>query len=226
MVEKRGLNKKKSINKSVNKIVLLVLVTLLFVAVIITLDSGSLGEIDIRINKAVQSLWSPSLNNIMIAITSIVNFTTMICLSAALFVFLVYKKRNRDAVITALVLGSGAILTEILKLVFQRTRPETALISVSRYSFPSSHAMSSITFFCLLIYFFKDSIKSKIGKIVFIAASIILFLAIGFSRIYLNVHWFSDVIAGFSLGALVLYFFVYLFQYFICPSNKARTNKT
>lgn len=218
MAEKRGLNRK--------RIILLVLITLLFVVFVIVLGFGVLEELDIRISKAVQSLWGPSLNSVMIIITSIGNLKTMIALSAALFFVLLYKKRNKAALLTVLTLASGAILTEILKLVFQRARPETALISVSRYSFPSSHAVASITFFCLLIYFFKDDIKNKVGKIIFATANIILFLAIGFSRIYLNVHWFSDVIAGFALGAFMLYCFIYLFQYFICPSNKARTNKT
>ena len=72
----------------------------------------------------------------------------------------------------------------------------------------------------LLIYFFKDDIKDKIVKSVFITACIAFFVLIGFSRIYLNAHWFSDVIAGFSLAIFWLTLFILLFRFLAIKETK------
>jgi len=63
-----------------------------------------------------------------------------------------------------------------------------------------SDALISMIFFSLLIYLFKDDIKNKVLQNCFIVVNVVLIILIGFSRMYLNVHWFSDVIGGFALG--------------------------
>ncbi|RLG10216.1 hypothetical protein DRN73_08395 [Candidatus Pacearchaeota archaeon] len=114
-------------------------------------------------------------------------------------------------IFTFFIIG-GFALKAFVKDLIQRPRPISSLIPVSGYSFPSGHALISIIFFTSLIYFFKDNIKNKNLRYTFITINILLFLLIGFSRIYLNVHWFSDVLGGFLLGLFWIGFSILFFK--------------
>lgn len=108
---------------------------------------------------------------------------------------------------------SGGLLFEFLtKLIIQRPRPMNALISAPGYSFPSGHATMAMIFFALIIYAYKDDLEKGWRRNSFIVANIMLFLLVGLSRIYLNVHWTSDVIAGWSLGLFWLTLMILLLQ--------------
>jgi membrane-associated phospholipid phosphatase len=114
--------------------------------------------------------------------------------------YLFRKKIKRALDIAMIGLGSTGILN-LLKEIFKRQRPLDPLIrDVTGFSYPSGHSFSSFTFFGLLIYIlWKTSIK-KTWKIIL---SIVLFLiaaTIAFSRVYLRVHYPSDVVAGFCLS--------------------------
>ena len=94
----------------------------------------------------------------------------------------------------------GYIFEKIIKSLVQRDRPLSQLIQETSYSFPSGHAVFSMILFSMLIYFYKDEIKNNTRKIIFILSGVFLILLVGFSRIYLGVHWFTDVIGGYALG--------------------------
>jgi len=179
-------------------------------AFVLLLGFNFLKSIDIIISNKIRVLWSPLLNKFMILITSISNLKTMLVLSALLLIILIYRKKEKQALITLFALLITAMAGELLKLIFHRTRPIPSLISAIGYSFPSIHSAISCLFFLLLIYYFKDDIKNLVLKKLFIFSSVLLFLLIGFSRIYLNVHWFSDVIAGFCMGAFMFYLLICL----------------
>ena len=99
----------------------------------------------------------------------------------------------------------------LLKHIFNRARPDTPLLFEAKgLSFPSGHALMSITFYGLLIYIVYKSLKNKFFNWVLISLLILLILIIGFTRIYLNVHYASDVIAGYCIGFLWLVFAVWL----------------
>ena len=101
-------------------------------------------------------------------------------------------------------LGSFIVMWS-LKLYFSRPRPDDPVFKAAMgFSFPSGHAMSSMTFYGLLIFLVWKNIENVVLKwilTILLAAFIIL---IGFSRIYLRVHYASDVMAGFSLGLVWL----------------------
>ena len=101
-----------------------------------------------------------------------------------------------------------ALLNQILKRIVQRPRPnEFRIIEESGYSFPSGHSMASAAFYGFLIYLIYKNIKNKKVKIGAITFLSILILLIGISRIYLGVHYTSDVIAGFSISISYLTIF-------------------
>ena len=210
MKTKRVKKKEKRLVRK--KVIALILLVVLFFILIIVLGSSLFENINISINENVQSLQTPILNKIMTAITFIGNLNTMLILSLVLLLFLIFRKRKNEFIFSALCLFFTAILTETLKLIFQKQRPIDSLINYSGYSFPSSHAAGAIIFFSLLIYLFKDEIESKLKGIFLIVIGILLPILIGFSRIYLNAHWLSDVLAGFITGLFVLFFFILIFN--------------
>jgi undecaprenyl-diphosphatase len=114
--------------------------------------------------------------------------------------FLVWKKRWRSATIMLLSIASSFFLFSFLKEFFLRPRPENALEFLTDPSFPSGHATMATAFFFALLYIFAPKIKNWIWRESFIVICMVATLAIGLSRIVLNVHWASDVIAGWSLG--------------------------
>lgn len=98
-----------------------------------------------------------------------------------------------------------ALLNNIIKLIIKRPRPEGFnIITESGFSFPSGHSMVSAAFYGLLIYFSYKYIRNKKIKYTICVALSILILLIGISRIYLGVHFASDVLAGFLISIAYL----------------------
>ncbi len=128
-------------------------------------------------------------------------------ISLAILMFLVLKNKNIK-IFTSFNLLLVYLTNVILKHIYLRERPDFTLVSESGYSLPSSHAMCSMAFYGLLIYFVKKYIKNKYFRCIFIIILSLLVLLIGFSRIYLNVHYLSDVIIGYLFGLLSLLLFV------------------
>ena len=109
-------------------------------------------------------------------------------------------QRSRVVMLALAYLG-GAALDQLLKLVFHRMRPETAgeVITVQGYSFPSGHAMMSLCFYGMLIYLLVHE-RSRLTRLLGLVAAIVLISFIGLSRIYLGVHYPSDIVGGFTAG--------------------------
>ena len=181
-------------------------------------------KIDIIINSRVSLFWNSLLTKLMIIITNIGSTLSLLILSVVLFCFFIYKKKNQESLLLLFSMLGGLFLKTIIKIIIARPRPINMLVGAHGNSFPSGHATMSTIFFSLLIYLFKDKIKNKITRIVFILSNITIFLLIGISRIYLSVHWFSDVIAGFSLGLFWITFSVLIFE-FIDNRLKKNTKK-
>jgi undecaprenyl-diphosphatase len=112
----------------------------------------------------------------------------------------VEKKRWFSIKISAIAISSLLVMF-ILKLTFVRPRPsDPLLVQAAGYSFPSGHALMSVTFYGLLLYIIFQYIKDKWIRLCLSVFFIALVLLIGLSRIYLRVHYASDVIAGFCVG--------------------------
>ena len=128
-------------------------------------------------------------------------------LSLTLILFIVIKNKKIGLLIgTNLVIVT--ILNQVLKFILQRPRPtEYRIINEIGYSFPSGHSMVSMAFYGFLIYLIYKNIKNKYLKLFLISMLSLLIVMIGVSRIYLGVHYTSDVCAGFliSISYLVLY---------------------
>ena len=135
-------------------------------------------------------------------------FGSATCLILLCFLILVFNKNKKINIAIIFNLGICTILNLMLKNILQRPRPtEYRIIDERGYSFPSGHSMISMAFYGLLIYLSYKNIKNKSLKWILIILLSILILFIGISRIYLGVHYVSDVLGGFlvSISYLILY---------------------
>ena len=138
----------------------------------------------------------------------ITNFGGAIFLSIAtvmLFLFIKNKKIGLSIISNIVII---TVLNQLLKRILQRPRPtEFRLVEEKGYSFPSGHSMVSMAFYGYLIYLIYRYIKNKYVKWTLITILSILICLIGISRIYLGVHYTSDVLGGFllSISYLVVY---------------------
>ena len=129
----------------------------------------------------------------------------LIILTITLFILIKNKKIGLSIILNLIVITG---LNQILKYILQRPRPtEYRLIEETGYSFPSGHSMVSMAFYGYLIYLIYKYVKNKDLKWISIVLLSILICSIGISRIYLGVHYTSDVLGGFliSLSYLIVY---------------------
>lgn len=127
------------------------------------------------------------------------------------FISLFFIKKNNKYKYISINLALAFLFNQILKNIFRRTRPLFKhLVKESGFSFPSGHAMVSFCFYGLIIYFIhKSNLKHKrIYEILLI----VIIVLIGLTRIYLGVHYFSDIIGGFLFGLLYLLLFIRLLK--------------
>ncbi|MEI6731460.1 MAG: phosphatase PAP2 family protein [archaeon] len=158
--------------------------------------------LDLSINQGIQNIWNPILNEIIKVITLFGDGMFIVPLAAIIILFLSYQKKMKIAYLWVVALVGGVIIEYGLKYLIMRTRPFGGLIQETGYSMPSGHAIFAIVFFYLLIYTFKDKIRNPTLKTTFLVVCIALMILIPISRVYLGVHWFSDIIVGIILGAL------------------------
>lgn len=122
---------------------------------------------------------------------------------------LVVVKNKKIGTAISLNLASIGLLNYILKNIIQRPRPEGfRLVEETGFSFPSGHSMASMAFYGLIIYFVFKNVKNKAVRITACTGLSILIVLIGMSRIYLGVHYASDVMAGFLVS--IVYLVVYI----------------
>lgn len=178
----------------------------LFLGLAEELIENELGSFDQSIITGVTSIRSPLITEIMKLITAAGSPVIMVIIAViAVGSLLVIKKHSWDAASLIIALTGATIMDWMLKLIFHRSRPAlSGLVAVSGFSFPSGHAMVSFVFYGMLVYLLRVNFKPGPSRYLFTFFIALLVLAIGISRIYLGVHYPSDVIAGYAAGGLWL----------------------
>ena len=120
-------------------------------------------------------------------------------------IYLFFLKNKLSAYKIAAISISSVLVMFLMKLFLHRNRPLIPLIAkVHGYSFPSGHTFTSVTFYGIIAYILYKNVKNKAVKWLVISCLILLICLVGFSRVYLRLHYASDVIAGFCLGTIWL----------------------
>lgn len=146
---------------------------------------------------------NPILDRVMLTITQFGNPSTVVFIVIVTLVILWYRNRQAAKIFALTCLGAF-ILNTGLKLAFSKPRPHLwkLLISEKSFSFPSGHALGSLVLYGFIAYLLADRYP-KYAK-VFYSLAVLAIAAIGISRLYLGVHWPTDVIAGYGVGFLWL----------------------
>jgi membrane-associated phospholipid phosphatase len=162
--------------------------------------------IDLAVFDWLQTRTSPRRNRFMLFITLLGKHQFLVPANLFLIIYFLYLSSYswfsiRDAAIALSSLG----LMLLLKNLFRRKRPLAPLLNaVKGLSFPSGHAIMAVTFYGFIIYILFHTVSNDTVKYILTALLVILIGLIGFSRIYLRVHYLSDVLAGFIIGLLWL----------------------
>lgn len=166
--------------------------------------------IDELMSKFVASIRCDELDFFMKFITSFGNTTTIfILLFVVVFLLIKMIKNKKLAFFFFGSLVLNVLINQLIKALVRRERPINSLIYVGGFSFPSGHSMVSMAFYGMLIYIFYKLMKNNKFKWLVMSLCGLLIILIGFSRIYLGVHYLSDVLVGFSVSLLYLDVFSY-----------------
>jgi membrane-associated phospholipid phosphatase len=135
------------------------------------------------------------------AITDLGSPAVSLGVAAVVCVLLFRARRIADAAFLPLVLGGAELLNLVLKLAFHRVRPEAGVVQLDTYSYPSGHAMVATATYGAFAYLLWGRARERHRRILLVAATAAIVFLISFSRVYLGVHYLSDVLGGVAAGA-------------------------
>jgi undecaprenyl-diphosphatase len=158
---------------------------------------------DLATLQFLQQFSSPQLT-LLAEFFSLMGSETVAIIAVVLLIVFLWQRRWGAAVSLILVVVGAQVLNNILKDAFQRERPTpvTGLISAQQFSFPSGHAMVAAAFYLFLAYMAWRLLRVNWQRGLMVASLVLLVLLIGLSRLYLEAHYLTDVIAGFIAGVL------------------------
>jgi undecaprenyl-diphosphatase len=147
---------------------------------------------------------NPTLDRLMVALSWTAQGEITIPILIGVGAILVYRDEAVAALVLAIALGGSWLLNSIFKSLFRRKRPDLWASSKRPmdYSYPSGHSMSAISFYGLLAAVLTHSLSLPLGLTATLATA--LTLGVGFSRMYLGVHWPTDVLSGWIAGGIWL----------------------
>lgn len=200
---------------------LIALVVFIFLAIGITSVDGGL-DFDNKILSFVHKNINPAVKNLMIIISFIGSAKFYFIIAPFLIWYLIKRKHIIELWSLVVAILGSVLLNNILKASFGRIRPlEFFLVEQSGFSFPSGHSMNTLTFYGMAVYLYLRNKKLSLKKVLIWVSAVIFILLMGFSRIYLGVHWPSDIIAGYSAGFIWLYICVLGVEYIHKSKSKS-----
>ncbi|MFD1631342.1 phosphatase PAP2 family protein [Pseudopedobacter beijingensis] len=192
--------------KSVWLRVLVAISFLLLLSVIKMVFLNNNLHLDLWVQELFALYKTPQLTKVVLFITGIGDYPVMITFYVFLIIWLLIKHKNKFLSLKIAFIALASVgLMHILKNIFKRTRPVSDILEPVGYSFPSGHSMNSLVFFCMLIFICQYYLKQRSWRVIVSVLFTLCFLLIGMSRVYLEVHYFTDVVAGFCVGFIWLY---------------------
>ena len=188
-----------------NKCLKLTITMLISVFILLMIGYDNIFQaFDLKIISCIQSLKNEYLTVFYKMITIIADTYQSAIITILIVAFLYIKKHYREALFLAITMSACGIAMPLLKNIFCRERPDFyRLIEISGYSFPSGHTTSATTMY-LTLAIVVLSIMNKLNKYFIFSIAVIGIVIIGSSRIYLGVHYPTDVMAGICLGISIV----------------------
>ena len=157
--------------------------------------------IDDRVLASLNQTANNTITQFMRFITFYGNHSFLVPANLLMIVVLLYYKQKKWATANTIAALAGVGLMSMLKKILARPRPSHPLVEgISNFSFPSGHAMMSLMFYGMLILLCLQFLNNKAYKTVAIFLLVTIILLIGFSRLWLRVHFITDVLAGYAIG--------------------------
>lgn len=180
-----------------------------------SIGSGSIVHFDTPIINFVQGAETPWLTEVMKVFTAIGSTKGVIAISAITLGLLLYFRQKALTILFVIVIAGTAALNLVLKLFFQRARPDlNRLIEISGYSFPSGHTMMATSLYIILAFILWRNARNS-GRILYIIGAVFMIGMICISRIYLGVHYPSDVVGGIFSSAFWLLIAISVYTIFM-----------
>jgi len=201
-----NINKKNGLYLTIGATVSAVFFFIFFNFIEEIFDKSSLLVFDKNVISFIESIRTPLLNKIMAFITYMGNSIAIVISFLIVVILLIILKKFRYLYSLLISMSSSVVFVLLIKNIIGRQRPpvENALIVLKDFSFPSGHSYMAVAFYGLIIYFIFDMFKNNNTKYFILLAGIIFILSLGFSRLYLGVHWPSDVFAGFAAAIALI----------------------
>lgn len=224
MIFKKTLNKALRDQLRSQQIILFIFFLSLLILLFVAMSKVSFTGLDIYVNSWTASIQTSSATQIAEIIDFVFDTPALLTITLLVAVYLFYRNYRVDSLLLVVAMAGGAVILAAIKMVVHSARPLNELIFESGFSFPSGHASGSVIFCGLITFFGCRHWKSSKAKISLSMISVIVTFIVGFDRIYLNVHWFSDVLGGCFLGIFWLVSSILAFQY--AERKRKLSNKT
>ncbi len=202
---------------------LLFCIGFLLAFLLVTIFRPSFQSIDVAVNLWTPTIQSPILTFFAEGIAIVFDTTSLVIISIVISGILFLKKRKLEGLFLLGAMGGDALIVSILKALDHVARPANAIVSDTGFSYPSGHSAGVVVFMGVLAYFAWRHWRSTRARAAIGVSLGVLVGVVGFDRIYLNVHWLSDVLGGWLFGAFWLAFVILLFGWFersVCFESK------
>jgi len=191
---------------------------ILFVIILLSiLFDGPMLLVDKWVSLYMTTFQTDPLTKKVIFLTDLNGVIASSILFVMLSIFFWYKKRYLDLRFFLLSFSGATLLFNLFKFTLQRARPDAKLFDLVTYSFPSGHTTMATVLALSLYFIFRKRIGKGFSQLLLLLATLLWPVTIAFTRVYLNVHWTSDVLAGLGLGI----FWVTLVYLFYPPEREA-----
>ncbi|PIC70484.1 phosphatase PAP2 family protein [Sporosarcina sp. P18a] len=195
--------------------IICILFTGFFAYIARSIHLQTISSFDEPIIDFVQSAESKGLTSLMKLFTTIGSTTSVALLAILTLSVLLWKKHRAQAVLFAIALAGTGILNQVLKFIFKRERPNFhRLIDIGGYSFPSGHTMMAFSLYTILAYIVWRNLKTTGSRIAITILAVFMIMMIAVSRIYLGVHFPSDIVGGALASSVFLFGVILIYQRF------------
>lgn len=195
-----------------------------FIFIATAMSNGSIAPFDTAVISFVQGLEAPWLTAILKVFTTMGSGYFVVPMALILVAILYFGLRARpQAWLLLIVIAGTPLFNTLLKLYFKRERPDIhRILDAHGFSFPSGHAMISFSLYAIIAFIAWGFIKTAAGRVVLLLFTAFMILTISISRIYLGVHYPSDIVGGFTVSALWLTIAITIYTYWLDKKKPLR----
>ncbi len=190
----------------------IVCIVFLLALLLVTLFRNSFHSVDVEVNTWIPSIQSGPLTFLTKGVALIFDTTSLVIMSLVISGVLFLKNNKSQGLLLLGAMGGEALFVTVIKNLYHVARPSNAFISNSGFSYPSGHSAGCIVFVGILAYFAWRHWQSTRSRALIAGGWGVLVVVVGFDRLYLNVHWLSDVLGGYLAGLFLLSFVILVFQ--------------